>query len=86
MVKSGLACCVFTIVMLVTLIAQNRPNAEKTNPVILKYLGTAGWEITDGTKLSNLGLSLRRELIVLSQPLDAGLRSTLRLQVWTRQN
>jgi L-ascorbate metabolism protein UlaG (beta-lactamase superfamily) len=49
MVKSGLACCVFTMVALVTLVAQNQPNAEKNNPVTLKYLGAAGWEITDGT-------------------------------------
>ena len=49
MVKSGLARCLFTIVALVTLAAQNQPNAGKSNPVILKYLGAAGWEITDGT-------------------------------------
>ena len=49
MVKSGLVCCLFTIVALVTLAAQNQPNAEKSKPVTLKYLGAAGWEITDGT-------------------------------------
>jgi L-ascorbate metabolism protein UlaG (beta-lactamase superfamily) len=49
MLKSGLACCVFTMVVLVTLAAQNAPNAGKNNPVTLKYLGAAGWEITDGT-------------------------------------
>jgi L-ascorbate metabolism protein UlaG (beta-lactamase superfamily) len=49
MVKSGLACCAFTMVVLVTLAAQNQPNAGKNNPVTLKYLGAAGWEITDGT-------------------------------------
>src|ERR1700680_4462137 len=49
MVKSGLACCAFTMVVLVTLAAQNQPNEGKNNPVTLKYLGAAGWEITDGT-------------------------------------
>src|SRR5260370_42108844 len=49
MAKSALACCVFTMVALVTLDAQNQPNEGKSNPVTLKYLGAAGWEITDGT-------------------------------------
>ena len=49
MMKSGLACCVFTMAALVTQAAQNQPNTEKNNPVTLKYLGAAGWEITDGT-------------------------------------
>jgi L-ascorbate metabolism protein UlaG (beta-lactamase superfamily) len=47
--KSGLVFCLFTIVALVTLAAQNPPNAGKINPITLKYLGAAGWEITDGT-------------------------------------
>ena len=49
MVKSGLACCVFAMLVLATTAAQNPPNAEKSNPVTLKYLGAAGWEISDGT-------------------------------------
>ena len=49
MMKSGLACCVFTMAVLVTQATQNQPNTEKNNPVTLKYLGAAGWEITDGT-------------------------------------
>src|SRR5229473_83831 len=49
MVKSGLACCVFTITVLVTFAAQDQPNAGKSAPVTLKYLGAAGWEISDGT-------------------------------------
>jgi len=51
MMKSGLACCVLTMAVLVTQAAQNQPNTEKDNPVTLKYLGTAGWEITDGTTI-----------------------------------
>jgi len=47
--KSGLVFCLFTIVALVTLAAENPPNAGKINPITLKYLGAAGWEITDGT-------------------------------------
>jgi L-ascorbate metabolism protein UlaG (beta-lactamase superfamily) len=49
MVKSGFACCVFPIIALMTLAAQNQPNAGKSSPVILKYLGAAGWEVSDGT-------------------------------------
>ena len=48
MMNSGLACCVFTMAVLVTQAAHNQPNTEKNNPVTLKYLGAAGWEITDG--------------------------------------
>jgi L-ascorbate metabolism protein UlaG (beta-lactamase superfamily) len=49
MVKSGLVCSVFAMVVLATVAAQSQPNAVKNNPVTLKYLGAAGWEITDGT-------------------------------------
>jgi len=50
MIKSGLACCcIFTMSVLLTQAAQNQPNAEENKPVTLKYLGAAGWEITDGT-------------------------------------
>src|SRR5258708_25480061 len=28
---------------------QNSPNSEKSGQVILRWLGTAGWEISDGT-------------------------------------
>jgi L-ascorbate metabolism protein UlaG (beta-lactamase superfamily) len=47
--KSGLVFCLFTIVALVTLAAQNPPNAGKINSITLTYLGAAGWEIADGT-------------------------------------
>jgi hypothetical protein len=49
MVKSGFARCIFPIIALMTLAAQNQPSAGKSSPVILKYLGAAGWEISDGT-------------------------------------
>jgi L-ascorbate metabolism protein UlaG (beta-lactamase superfamily) len=50
MMKSAFACCsVFTMSVLLTQAAQNQPNAEENKPVTLKYLGAAGWEITDGT-------------------------------------
>lgn len=49
MMKSGLAFCVFTMAALVTQAAQEQPNTKKNNTVTLKYLGAAGWEITDGT-------------------------------------
>jgi L-ascorbate metabolism protein UlaG (beta-lactamase superfamily) len=34
---------------LAALAAQGQETAAKPNQVILKYLGTAGWEISDGT-------------------------------------
>jgi len=49
MLRFGFARCVFPIIALMTLAAQNQPNAGKSSPVILKYLGAAGWEVTDGT-------------------------------------
>ncbi len=35
MMKSGLACCVFTMAVLVTQAAQNQPNADENKPVTL---------------------------------------------------
>jgi L-ascorbate metabolism protein UlaG (beta-lactamase superfamily) len=35
--------------VLTTLAAQDQRTAGKNNQVVLKYLGTAGWEISDGT-------------------------------------
>jgi L-ascorbate metabolism protein UlaG (beta-lactamase superfamily) len=49
MVKSGSICFVVIVTVLTALAAQNQRVAEKNNRVVLKYLGTAGWEITDGT-------------------------------------
>jgi hypothetical protein len=49
MVKSGSICFVVMVTVLTALAAQNQRVAEKNNRVVLKYLGTAGWEITDGT-------------------------------------
>jgi L-ascorbate metabolism protein UlaG (beta-lactamase superfamily) len=46
MVKPRLRCFAF---MLAALVVQGQERAAKPNQVILKYLGTAGWEITDGT-------------------------------------
>jgi L-ascorbate metabolism protein UlaG (beta-lactamase superfamily) len=51
MVKSGLACLAGTVALLVTLAAQDQPSPAKSHQVILKYLGTAGWEIADGTSV-----------------------------------
>lgn len=47
--KTGFLCLVFMATLCVTLAAQDQPSTGKSNLVILKYLGTAGWEITDGT-------------------------------------
>ena len=49
MVRFGFARCVFPIIALMTLAAQNQANAGKSSPVILKYLGAAGWEVSDGS-------------------------------------
>jgi len=42
MVKSGLACCVFTMVVLVTMAVQNPPNAEKKQPGHAEIPGRGG--------------------------------------------
>ena len=49
MVKSGFVNFAFMVFVLGTLAAQDQRGAEKSYQVVLKYLGTAGWEITDGT-------------------------------------
>src|SRR5713226_8247608 len=49
MVKSGFVCFLFMATALVALAARDQASAGKSNQVILKYLGAAGWEITDGT-------------------------------------
>jgi L-ascorbate metabolism protein UlaG (beta-lactamase superfamily) len=49
MVRFGFARCVFPIIALMTLAAQNQPNGGKSSPVILKYLGAAGWEVSDAS-------------------------------------
>jgi L-ascorbate metabolism protein UlaG (beta-lactamase superfamily) len=49
MLKSRLVCFLFTITLLVNLGAQGQRSTGASNQVILKYLGTAGWEITDGS-------------------------------------
>lgn len=49
MAKSGFIRVVVTLTLLTSLAAQNQRTAAKSNQVILKYLGAAGWEITDGT-------------------------------------
>jgi L-ascorbate metabolism protein UlaG (beta-lactamase superfamily) len=48
MMKTAFFCFVCTATLLSTLTAQHL-SAGKSNPVTLKYLGTAGWEISDGT-------------------------------------
>ena len=40
MMKSGLACCVFTMAALVTQAAQNQPDTEKNNPAAPLFRGT----------------------------------------------
>lgn len=47
--KSLFVYVVFIATALATLAGQDRSRAGKNDPVVLKYLGTAGWEITDGT-------------------------------------
>ncbi len=49
MVKCGFLCFLLIVSALGTLPAQDQPIPGKGNQVVLKYLGTAGWEITDGT-------------------------------------
>jgi len=51
MLKSRFVDFVFVLIVIGALAAQaqNQLSAGKSNQVVLKYLGTAGWEITDGT-------------------------------------
>jgi hypothetical protein len=51
MVKSGLVGFLFILTVLGALAAPDQWNAGKGNQVVLKYLGTAGWEITDKSQL-----------------------------------
>lgn len=46
--KSCLPCFAFTLAALVASATHAQETAAKPNQIILKYLGTAGWEITDG--------------------------------------
>jgi L-ascorbate metabolism protein UlaG (beta-lactamase superfamily) len=49
MSKSAIACLVLAATTICSLAAQQTPGSEKSIPVTLRYLGTAGWEISDGT-------------------------------------
>ena len=49
--KAKLVCVALAVIALVAATAQNQPKAGKSAPVILKYLGAAGWEVSDGTVL-----------------------------------
>ena len=49
MVKRGFVGFLFMTTVLGTLAAQVRGSAGKSDQVVLKYLGTAGWEISDTT-------------------------------------
>ena len=49
MLRSGLACVILVATMLVILAARDQPAGAPGSQVVLKYLGAAGWEITDGT-------------------------------------
>jgi L-ascorbate metabolism protein UlaG (beta-lactamase superfamily) len=49
MLKSGFVGFLFVITVLGAPTTQDQRSAGKSNQVVLKYLGTAGWEITDGT-------------------------------------
>lgn len=47
--KTCLTCFAFALAALVASAAGNQESTGKPNQVVLKYLGTAGWEITNGT-------------------------------------
>ena len=49
MVKSGFICFVVATAVLTPLVAQDHRTGEMSNQIVLKYMGTAGWEISDGT-------------------------------------
>jgi L-ascorbate metabolism protein UlaG (beta-lactamase superfamily) len=47
--KSALASFALAATVICAFADQNQPNSEKSAQVILRWLGTAGWEISDGT-------------------------------------
>jgi L-ascorbate metabolism protein UlaG (beta-lactamase superfamily) len=47
--KSALACFTLAAVAVSAIAWQNPPSSEKGGQVTLRWLGTAGWEISDGT-------------------------------------
>jgi L-ascorbate metabolism protein UlaG (beta-lactamase superfamily) len=49
MMRYGVVSLLIVAAFLSTLNAQNQPKVPRADQVVLKYLGTAGWEITDGT-------------------------------------
>ena len=49
MVKLRFVSLIFVLTALALLSGQDQSSAGKSNQVVLKYLGAAGWEITDGT-------------------------------------
>ena len=49
MTKSGFTCIVFVVTVLGSLAAQSQLSASQSDRVVLKYLGAAGWEISDGS-------------------------------------
>jgi len=49
MQKSELASLALAATVFCAPAGQNLPRSEKGGPVILRWLGTAGWEISDGT-------------------------------------
>jgi L-ascorbate metabolism protein UlaG (beta-lactamase superfamily) len=49
MVKSLFVYLVFLVTAIAALTGQDQSSAGKNGQVVLRYLGTAGWEITDGT-------------------------------------
>jgi hypothetical protein len=48
MVKAGLLCLPLVVVA-VCLTAQDTETTGRNSPVTLRYLGAAGWKITEGT-------------------------------------
>ena len=49
MARFGIVCFVFAISVLAPPPAQKQPATAKNDQVVLKYLGAAGWVISDGT-------------------------------------
>jgi L-ascorbate metabolism protein UlaG (beta-lactamase superfamily) len=51
MLKSATASLALVITGILTLAAQNPPTTTKSRQVVLRWLGTAGWEINDGSTI-----------------------------------
>ncbi|PYU81042.1 MAG: hypothetical protein DMG50_17495 [Acidobacteria bacterium] len=57
------ASIVFAVSVICALAGQKPPGSEKDGTVTLRWLGTAGWEISDGTTWTTSTISALKKLL-----------------------